>query len=108
MKKCSFCHQDIADDANFCPVCGTPIDPSLQPKKAKWFHKTTSIVIGFFVVGPFVLPAVWSHPSYSKNTKIVVSVIVIVLTVLLTMALARTLRESMTLYDQIMQQTGGI
>ncbi len=108
MKQCLFCHQDMADDVNFCPMCGTPTDPLLQPKKVRWFHKTTSIVIGFFVVGPFVLPAVWSHPAYSKNTKIVVSIIIIVLTVFMTMAFIRAMKESGTLYDQIMKQTGGM
>ncbi|MCA9405356.1 MAG: hypothetical protein KC684_02375 [Candidatus Omnitrophica bacterium] len=57
--------------------------------KESWYHKPVSIWGGFLVLGPFVLPLVWSHPKYSVLKKIVISIIMIVVTILLIVACAK-------------------
>jgi len=67
----------------------------------KWYFRTTSIVVGFLVAGPLVLPLVWSNPRYSKNTKIIISSVIIILSCLLLLALVRSLRQINDYYQQI-------
>lgn len=55
-----------------------------EDKKDKWYFKTTSLVTGFLLVGPFILPLVWSNPRFSRKTKTVISVAAVILTLFLT------------------------
>jgi uncharacterized membrane protein YvbJ len=78
MKKCPFCGQESPDGAAKCQHCGKLLK---QDSREKWYFKPASLIIGFIVVGPLVLPLVWGNPRYSRKKKITISIIMIALTV---------------------------
>jgi len=66
----------------------------------KWYFKNTSLVIGFLVVGPFILPLVWANPHFSNRKKIIISIIIIILSCLL---LVMAVGSFKTLFDSCQQ-----
>ncbi len=68
----------------------------------KWYFKSWSLVISFLCVGPFMLPLVWTNPRFSKQAKIIISLIIIILTYFLTSLLLDSLK-SINSYYQLLQ-----
>ncbi len=64
-----------------------------KQENEKWYFKTWSLVVSFLVIGPFMLPLVWSNPRFSKQIKIIISLIVVILTCLLTLSLVGSLKS---------------
>ena len=52
-------------------------------EKPKWYQRSSSLIIGFLVVGPFILPLVWFNPKYSSSKKVLYTVIILVVSALL-------------------------
>lgn len=46
----------------------------------KWYYKPSVVLIGLFLLGPFVFPLLWDSPHLSKFWKIVLTAIVIFVT----------------------------
>jgi len=69
----------------------------------KWYFKSWSLVISFLCVGPLMLPLVWTNPRFSKQTKIIISLIIISLTYFLTSLLLGSLK-SIDSYYQMLQR----
>lgn len=56
--------------------------------KIKWYLRPVGVVLLlFFVLGPFGLPLLYKSPKFSKNLKIVLTIVVIIYTSYLIIAL---------------------
>jgi uncharacterized membrane protein YvbJ len=97
MKFCFNCKKEIADDAVFCPSCGTILN---QDKKAKekWYLNTTSLIVSFLCVGPFMLPLVWLKPELSTKTKIIYTAVILILSYLIFVVFMKSLKSVLSAY----------
>ena len=97
MKFCVECRKEIADDAKFCPSCGT-IQEGEKKTKAKWYYASTSLVVSFMVVGPFMLPLLWAKPGLSKRKKIIYTIVVLILTYLIFVVFMKSMKSIFDAY----------
>ena len=97
MNKCPHCAQEIDGKVNFCPFCGG----KLAQKKSKWYFRTSSLIVGFLLLGPLILPLVWANPQYSARKKIIITAACLLFTLLLTVFFVNTLSGLMQYYQEL-------
>lgn len=63
-----------------------------EQNQPKWYFKTWPLVVSFICLGPFMLPLVWANPRFSKNLKIIISLMAVALTIMMTYFFAGALK----------------
>ncbi|MBN1869697.1 MAG: zinc ribbon domain-containing protein [Candidatus Omnitrophica bacterium] len=86
MKKCPYCFEQIQDEAIKCRFCSEFLDGreagDAQAKEISWYFKPSTLVLGFCLIGPLIIPLIWFHPRYSNTKKAVLTLVCIAVTIL--------------------------
>lgn len=55
----------------------------MSDAETKWYFKTSTWIIGYLIIGPFILPLVWFNPRYSPAQKCVLTLMILIITAVL-------------------------
>jgi hypothetical protein len=75
----------------------------MADKDPKWYFQTWSLVISFIIIGPFMLPLVWTNPRFTRKAKVIISILVILFTFLLSVIVVKTFGFLNDFYNQLLE-----
>ena len=70
-------------------------------EKIPWYLKKRSIIMGFLLVGPFILPLVWINPNMSKTRKLAWTVVLSILSYFLVIWTMDSIKKLEEYYQQM-------
>lgn len=69
----------------------------------KWYFATSVFVVAFLCVGPLALPLLWFNPRFSRNKKIIITVILLIITYYISLLLVNSIKSIYSYYQQIVK-----
>ncbi len=72
-----------------------------QAGQTAWYYSTTSLVVAFFCVGPFMLPLILKHPTMSQKEKYIYGVLIAVISLLLVISTGKALSAISDYYKMV-------
>ncbi len=73
-----------------------------RPDRSRWYHNVWLVLFMlFFVLGPFGLPLVWTHPRFSRRTKWALTIAMALYTILLIDVTIRAVQHALQLLNRL-------
>ncbi|MBO7190899.1 MAG: zinc ribbon domain-containing protein [Elusimicrobiaceae bacterium] len=94
---CPYCHLLITPEDNFCRHCGRSLKPGYG-----FFHSHTGIILMACLLGPLVLPWVWTSHRISRLAKIIYSVVLVLLGIYVAWSFYRAYQLAREMFDQVL------
>lgn len=82
---CPLCNVPVGPKQTYCSRCEQLLSgnaPLTAAPKPKWYHNVWFVLfmLSPFALGPFALPLLWKSPRFSRNAKIVLTVVTLAAT----------------------------